>query len=85
MNTLQTKITNNYKKISHFIFTYLIFFVALVLALFIFRKTISQNTTVDIIQIDTIPLIKETQLIAEFSKYFKHNIQNNDLEIKILQ
>jgi len=85
MDTLQTKITTTYKKISHFTFTYLIFFVALAVGLCMFRKTISQNTMVDTAYIDTTPSIKETQLIAIFSNFFKQNIQDNNLEIQVLQ
>jgi len=85
MNDMQTKIINSYKKISGFVFHYLIFLVALIVALFIFQRTISQSATINVFQTNDNLLIQKTKLIAEFSKFLKQNIKDNDLEVQILQ
>ncbi|MFA7298770.1 MAG: hypothetical protein WC010_03955 [Candidatus Absconditabacterales bacterium] len=82
---MQTKIINSYKKISGFVFHYLIFLVALIVALFIFQRTISQSATINVFQTNDNLLIQKTKLIAEFSKFLKQNIKDNDLEVQILQ
>ncbi|EKD24766.1 MAG: hypothetical protein ACD_80C00162G0001, partial [uncultured bacterium (gcode 4)] len=85
MNDIQTKIINKYKKISGFIFHYLIFFVALIIALFIFQRVISQSATINVFQTNDNLLIQKTRLIAEFNKFLKQDVKNNDLVIYVLQ
>jgi vancomycin permeability regulator SanA len=85
MGDMQTKIINKYKKISGFVFHYLIFFVALGVALFIFQRTISQSANINVFQTNDNLLMQKTRLIAEFSKFLKQNVKDNDLEIHILQ
>lgn len=82
---MQTKIINSYKKISGFVFHYLIFFVALVVALFIFQRVISQSATINVFQTNDNLLMQKTKLVAEFSKFLKQNVKDNDLQIHILQ
>lgn len=85
MDTLQTKIVHTYKKISTFVFHSLIFLFALVIALFIFQRIISQPATINVFQSNENILLQKTKLIAEFSKFLKQNIKDNDLNIYILQ
>jgi len=85
MNETQTKIINSYKKISGFVFHYLIFFVALIVALVIFQRVTSQSATIHIFQTDDLLIMQKTKLIAEFSKFLKQNIKGNDLQIQVLQ
>ena len=85
MSDVQTKIINSYKKISGFVFHYLIFFVALIVAFIIFQRVISQSATINAFQTNSNLLMQKTKLIAEFSKFLKQNIKDNDLEIHILQ
>lgn len=84
MDDIQTKIIYSYKKVSNFVFHYLIFFVALVIAILLFRKTTSSPVASSIQSNDTL-LIQKTKLIAEFNKFLKQNISNHDLQIDILQ
>ncbi|MFA6255931.1 MAG: hypothetical protein WC606_01985 [Candidatus Absconditabacterales bacterium] len=85
MNEIQIKIITRYKKISSFVFHYLIFFVALIVALLIFQRVISQSATINSFQTNDTLLMQKTKLIAEFSKFLKQNINDNDLQIQILQ
>ena len=85
MNEMQTKIINTYKKISRFVFHYLIFFVAIIVALFIFQRTIFQSATINIFQINDTLMMQKAKLIAGFNKFLKQNIKDNDLTIHILQ
>lgn len=85
MDEMQTKIINSYKKISGFIFHYLIFFVALAIAILLFQKVISQSATINVFQTNDKLLMQKTKLISEFNKFLKQNVNDNDLEIKILQ
>lgn len=85
MNDSKTKITASYKKISHFILYYLIFFVALILAFFVFQKVISHASTITVFQENDNLLMQKTKLIAEFNKFLKQSIKDNDTHIYILQ
>lgn len=85
MNNIQTKIINRYKKISNFVFHYLIFFVALIVAVIIFQRVISQSASINIFQTDDTLLMQKTKLIAGFNKFLKQNIKDNDLKIHVLQ
>lgn len=85
MNDTQTKIIHTYKKISGFVFHYLIFFVALAVAIVIFQRVISQAATINIFQSNETLLMQKTRIIAEFNKFLKQNVQDNDLKIYILQ
>ena len=85
MNEKETKIIHRYKKISNFIFHYLIFFVALVVALIIFQRIIVQSTSYTIFGTNDTLLMQKTKLIAWFSKFLKQNIKDNDMNIHILQ
>lgn len=85
MEEMQTKIIKKYKKISDFVFHYLIFFVALVLALLIFQRITSQPIPNTAFQTNDNLLAQRTQLIAEFNKSLKQDTKNNDLQIHILQ
>lgn len=82
---MQTKIIASYKKISGFIFHYLVFFVALVLAVILFQNVILKSSTLHVFQANDKLLMQKTRLISEFNKFLKQNINDNDLEIKILQ
>ncbi len=85
MDDMQTKIIYSYKKISGFAFHYLIFFVALVIALFIFQRVISQSASINFFQTNDNLLMQKTKLIAEFSKFLKQDIKDNYLQIHVLQ
>ena len=85
MDNIQTKIINRYKKISNFVFHYLIFFVALIVAVIIFQRVISQSASINIFQTDDTLLMQKTKLIAGFNKFLKQNIKDNDLKIHVLQ
>lgn len=85
MNELQTKTIKNYKKISDFMFHYLVFVIVIVIALFFFQKTISQPTTTNIFQTNDNLLMQKAKLIAEFNKFLKQNIQDSNIQIYILQ
>ena len=66
-------------------FHYLIFFVALIVAVVIFQRVISQSATINVFQTNDTLMIQKVKLIAEFSKFLKQNIKDNDLTIHILQ
>jgi len=85
MNDMQTKIIISYKKISRFVFHYLIFFVALVVALLVFQRVISQSANINVFQSNNTLMMQKVKLIANFSKFLKQNINDNDIEILILQ
>ena len=85
MDDMKTKIINNYRKISRFIFYYLIFLVAFIVALLFFQRTVSQSSTVNVFQTNTTLLVQKTKLIAEFNKFLKQSIQDNDVQMYILQ
>lgn len=85
MDETQTKIINSYKKISGFVFHYLVFFVALAIALFMFQRVISQSSTIHVFQTNDILSMQKTKLITEFNKFLKQDIQDNDIQIYFLQ
>ncbi|MEI6119323.1 MAG: hypothetical protein WCP92_09345 [bacterium] len=85
MDDIQTKTIHTYKKISGFVFHYLIFFVAAIVALLIFQRVISQSTTINVFQTNDNLLMQKSRLVAKFSKFLKQNIKDNDLQIKVLQ
>ncbi|MEI6672049.1 MAG: hypothetical protein WCL02_01480 [bacterium] len=85
MDTLQTKIIKKYIKISGFFFHYLIFLVALVIGLFIFQRVISQSATIHMFEANDLLLVQKTKLVAEFTKFLKQDIQDNNIQIKVLQ
>lgn len=85
MEEQKTKIITTYKGISRFFFHYLIFFVAIIVGFFLFQSILSKSTRVVVFQGDDSLLIEKTKLIAEFSKFMKQNIKNNDIDIHILQ
>lgn len=85
MNDMQTKIIYSYKKISGFIFHYLIFFVALVFALFVFQRVVSHASTIKFFQTNDNLRMQENKLIGEFSQFLKQDIQDNNLQIHVLQ
>lgn len=85
MEEQKTKIITTYKGISRFFFHYLIFFVAIIIGFFLFQSILSKSTRVVVFQGDDSLLIEKTKLIAEFDKFMKQNIKNNDLDIHILQ
>ena len=85
MDDIQTKIINKYKKISGFVFHYLIFFVALVIGIYVFQRVLSHAATIPVFQIDDVLMIQKTKLITEFNKFLNQNIQDNDLQIQFLQ
>lgn len=85
MEGQQTKIINTYKKVSKFFFHYLIFFVALIAGYFLFQNLLSKSLNITIFESNDSLLLQKTKLIAEFSKFLKQNIKDNDLEIHILQ
>ena len=85
MNEIQTKIINSYKKVSGFVFHYLIFLVALIVAVVIFQSVISQSATINVFQTNNNLMMQKVKLIAQFSKFLKQNIKDNDLKIQVLQ
>ena len=85
MDEIQIKTINTYIKISRFIFHYLIFFVAIIVGLFVFQKIIFQPANTNTFQTNDTLLVQKTKLIAEFNKFLKQNIEENDLSIHILQ
>jgi hypothetical protein len=64
MDEKETKIIHRYQKISNFIFHYLIFFVALIVALLIFQKIITQSSSYTIFGTNDPLLMQKTKLIA---------------------
>lgn len=85
MDTLQAKIINNYKKISGFIFHYLIFLIAFIIAILIFQRILSQASSIRVFQSNNILSLQKTKLITEFSTFLKQYTQENDIQIAILQ
>ncbi len=85
MDALPTKIIYKYKKISTFVFHSLIFLFALIIAVFLFQKIISQPANIKVFQNNENILLQKTKLIAEFKKFLTQNIKDNDLNIYILQ
>jgi hypothetical protein len=85
MDTLQTKIINSYKKISGFIFHYLIFLVAFIIAVFIFQRILSQASSIRVFQFNNILSLQKTKLITEFTTFLKQYTQGNDIQITIIQ
>lgn len=74
-----------YKKVSRFFFHYLIFFIALIVGFLVFQVLLSKSLHIEVFQGNDTLLMQKTKLIAEFSKFLKQNIKDNDLEIHILQ
>ena len=66
-------------------FHYLIFLVALVVAVLIFQSVISQSATINVFQTNDTLMMQKAKLIAQFSKFLKQNIKDNDLTIHVLQ
>ncbi len=85
MQEIQTKIIATYKKISKFFFRYLVFLIALIIGIIIFQRILSTSKSITIFQANDTFTLQQTKLIAEFSKFMKQNIQDNDMEIHILQ
>ncbi|MEI8008145.1 MAG: hypothetical protein WCI00_01510 [bacterium] len=85
MDDIQTKIINKYKKISGFVFHYLIFFVALVIGIYVFQRVLSHAATIQVFQTDDVLMVQKTKLITEFNKFLNQNIQDNNLQIQFLQ
>lgn len=85
MERTQTKIVTMYKKVSRFFFHYLIFFIALIVGFLVFQVLLSKSLHIEVFQGNDTLLMQKTKLIAEFSKFLKQNIKDNDLEIHILQ
>jgi uncharacterized membrane protein len=85
MDDMQTKIIKGYKKISDFVFHYLIFLVALVIAILIFQGTISQSTTIIGFQTNDVLLEQKNKLISDFDAFLTQNIKDHNTQIQILQ
>ncbi len=85
MNENATKIIATYKKISDFVFHYLIFFVVVAIAAYVFQQTISQSAMINIFQTNESLLMQKSKLIAWFNKFLNQNIQDNNIRIDILQ
>lgn len=85
MQANETKIIQKYNKIFTFFFHYLIFFVAIIVALIIFQTKLSRSASITIFQWNDNFSLQQTKLIAEFNKFMKQNIQENDMDIHILQ
>ena len=85
MQEIQTKTIATYKKISKFFFRYLVFLIALIIGIIIFQRILSTSKSITIFQANDTFTLQQTKLIAEFSKFMKQNIQDNDMEIHILQ
>ncbi|MEI7919814.1 MAG: hypothetical protein WCH65_06705 [bacterium] len=64
MNENATKIIATYKKISDFVFHYLIFFVVVAIAAYVFQQTISQSAMINIFQTNESLLMQKSKLIA---------------------
>lgn len=76
---------SHYKKISRFFFHYLVFLIAIILWILLFQKTISEANTISIFKKNDTFSLQKTKLIAEFSKFTKQTIHNDDIIIHILQ
>jgi len=85
MEEKKIKIITTYKKISDFVFHYLIFFGVVALAFSIFLQTISQSATVNVFQNNSALVLQKAKLIAGFNKFLKQDIQDNTIKIYILQ
>ena len=85
MQITQTTIIAIYKKISGFVFHYLVFLLIILLAVLILKKSFSQTTTTNIFQNNDMILMQKTKLMAEFNKFLKQNINDNDIKIYVLQ
>ncbi len=85
MDTLQTQIIYRYKKIFTFFFHYFIFLLAIGGIFLLFQRIILQSASIQIFQTNDVFLLQKTKLIAEFSKFLKQNIKDNDVNIYVLQ
>ncbi|MEI7558428.1 MAG: hypothetical protein WCJ45_06640 [bacterium] len=85
MDTLKTKIIPIYAKISLFTFHYLIFLVALIAGFFLFKNIISHADTVHVFQANDALQVQKIKSIAEFKRFLRQDVQNNDLQVKILK
>lgn len=85
MDNIKTRIIRSYQRVSRFVFHYLIFLVAVVVAFFVFQNIISQSASINVFQTNENLLMQKTKLIAEFNKFLKQNVKDNDLSVYILQ
>lgn len=85
MGDLKTKIIRIYSIFFRFVFRYLIFFLALVIAFFVFRFVLSVATRTSLFTGNDPFLSQKSKIIAEFTTFLKQTIQKDDITIHILQ
>lgn len=85
MTENQTKIIQNYKKISKFFFNYLVFLIAIIAGILVFQNLLLQSKNITIFEWNNNFFMQKTKLIGEFNKFMKQNIEDNDMNIHILQ
>lgn len=85
MHDMQAKIIDSYKKVSGFVFHYLVFLVSLVLALFVFQSIVSHASTIKFFQTNDNLLMQENKLIGEFTQFLKQDIKDDNFHIHVLQ
>lgn len=85
MEQNEKKIIQKYNKIFTFFFHYLIFFVAIFIAIIMFQSLLSRSERITIFEWNDGFSLQQTKLITEFNKFMKQDIQNNEMDIYILQ
>ncbi len=85
MGDIQTKIISTYTKISHFVFHYLIFLVALIVAFLLFQQLLRTSSTRTLFQTNDTLLAQKSKIIAAFNKFLQQDINDKDVKLYILQ
>lgn len=85
MDDIYTKTIQKYKRISGFLFHYLVFFFALIVALFIFQRIVAHASTINFFQTNDNLRMQENKLIGEFTQFLNQDIKNNNIQIYVLQ
>jgi positive regulator of sigma E activity len=85
MSDIQTKIISTYTKISHFVFHYLIFLVALIVAFLLFQQLLRTSSTRTLFQTNDTLLAQKSKIIAAFNKFLQQDINDKDVKLYILQ
>ena len=85
MDISRSKILSLYKKISGTIFRYFLILLSLIIVIFVFKRILYHASITTLFQPNETLIMQKTRLIAEFNKFLKQNIKNNDTQIYILQ
>ncbi len=82
LNKKETKIVYKYSKIYNFIFKYSLIILTILISLIVLNNNIKKYKKLDI---SNDFLVEKVKLIWEFNKITNQDIENNEVEIKILQ